>query len=143
VSPARSSTPSQSYTFTFTDPNGAQDITIAHVLINSALDDRHACYLAFVPSNPAAGEVFLVDDAGGTAGSPKEMAIPGPGSIANGQCSIAAAGSSVSANGNTLTLTLPITFTPEIAGNQIFFLSARSNRLSSGWQTVGTVKVPK
>jgi hypothetical protein len=70
------------------------------------------------------------------------MTIPGSGGISNSQCSIAAAGSSVVASGNTLALSLAITFTPWFAGNQIFFLEARSNALSSNWQAVGTVSVP-
>jgi hypothetical protein len=108
-------------------------------LINGTLDGRQACYLAFVPSGPAAGEVFLVDD---TASSYQKLALPGSGSIANSQCSIAAMGSSVNVSGNTLTLTLAVTFTPAFAGNRVIFSEARSVTLSSGWQTVGTVTLP-
>ena len=139
VIPARSSALSQNYTFTFTDTSGVQDIAVASVLINNAIDSQHTCYLAYVPSGPAAGEVFLVGD---TATSYQSMTIPGSGGISNSQCSIAAAGSSVVASGNTLALSLAITFTPWFAGNQIFFLEARSNALSSNWQAVGTVSVP-
>jgi hypothetical protein len=139
VVPARSSTLSQNYSFTFTDTAGVQDIAVASVLINSAIDSQHTCYLAFVPSGPAAGEVFLVGD---TATSYQSMTIPGSGGIANSQCSIAAAGSSVIASGNTLALSLAITYTPPFAGNQVFFLEVRSNTLSSNWQAVGTVSVP-
>jgi hypothetical protein len=39
-------------------------------------------------------------------------------------------------------LTLPITFNAGFAGNQVFFLAARSNSVSSGWQAVGSVTVP-
>ncbi|MCX6625696.1 MAG: hypothetical protein NTY38_32465 [Acidobacteria bacterium] len=139
VSPARSNTRSQTYTFTFTDTSGTQDIAVTDILINATLDNRQACYLTFVPSGTAAGEVSLVDD---TASSYQGMAIPGSGNIANSQCSIAATGSSVVASGNDLTLTLAITFTPGFSGNRIFFLAARNNTLNSNWQTVGTVTVP-
>ncbi|SPF48789.1 exported hypothetical protein [Candidatus Sulfopaludibacter sp. SbA4] len=142
VSPARSNTLNQSYTFTYTDTNGGQDIAVANVLINSALDGRRACYLAFVPSGPAAGSVLLVDDGGDNGGPYQGMVIPGSGSIGNSQCSIAAAGSSVSLSGNTLALTLAITFSQGFAGNQIFFVAARSNTLNTNWQAVGTVTVP-
>ena len=136
VSPAQSNARSQSFTFTFTDTSGGQDIAVATALINATLDGRQACYLAFVPSGPAAGEVYLVDDA---AGSYQGLSLPGLGSIANSQCSIAATGSSVNASGNTLTLTLAITFTPAFTGNRIIFVQARSMTLNSGWQTVGNV----
>jgi hypothetical protein len=139
VSPAQSNARSQSFTFTFTDTSGGQDIAVATALINGTLDGRQACYLAFVPSGPAAGEVYLVDDA---ASSYQGLALPGLGSIANSQCSIAATGSSVNASGNTLTLTLAITFTPAFTGNRIIFVQARSMTLNSGWQTVGNVTLP-
>jgi hypothetical protein len=98
--------------------------------------------MAFVPSGSAAGEVYLVIDAGETGSPYQVMPIPGSGSIANNQCSIAATGSSVLVKGNTLTLTLPLTFTQTFAGNRIFFVAVRSNTLDSDWQTVGTVTVP-
>jgi hypothetical protein len=139
VTPAQSSARSQIYTFTFTDTDGGQNIAVATTLINATLDGRQACYIAFVPSGPAAGEVFLVND---TASSYAGLAVPGSGNVANSQCSIAATGSSVNASGNTLTLTLAITFTPAFTGNRIIFLEARSMTLSSGWQTVGNVILP-
>jgi hypothetical protein len=139
VSPAQSSARSQIYTFTFTDTDGGQNIAVATALINGTLDGRQACYLAFVPSGPVAGEVFLVDD---TASSYQALAVPGSGNIANSQCSIAATGSSVNVSGNTLTLTLAITFKPAFAGSRIIFVEARSMTLSSGWQTVGNVTLP-
>jgi hypothetical protein len=139
VSPAQSNTLSQNYTFTFTDTYGWQDISVASALFNTTLDGRQACYVAFVPSGPAAGEVFLVDD---TATTYQGTAIPGSGTIANSQCSIAGTGSSVSASGNTLTLKLATTFTPAFAGNRIIFLNVRSVTLGSGWQTLGIATVP-
>jgi hypothetical protein len=140
VTPARSNSRSQNYSFAFTDTNGWRDIAVASVLINASLDGRHACYAAFVPSGLAASEIFLVSDA---ADSYQPSAIPGSGIIANGQCSINAGASSVVASGNTLTVNLALTFAPGFAGNRILFLEARSKSLSSGWQAVGTVSVPQ
>jgi hypothetical protein len=139
VSPAQSTTRSQSYTFTFTDTSGGKNIAVATVLINGTLDGRQACYLAFVPSGTAAGEVFLVGD---DASSYQQLALPGSASIANSQCSLAATGSSVNVTGTTLTLTLAVTFTPSFSGNRVIFSEVRSVALSSGWQTVGTVTLP-
>jgi len=67
---------------------------------------------------------------------------PGSTMISNSQCPVAGTGSSVAATGNTLTLTLPITFKPAFAGNQLFFLAARNATMNSGWQAVGLVAVP-
>jgi len=130
------------YTFTFTDTNGYQDLSVVNVLINNAIDGRQACYVAFVPSGANAGSVFLVDDPGDAGGPYSGMVLPGTGTVSNSQCSITAAGSSVAASGSTLSLTLAITFSPNFAGNQLFFLAARSNTANSNWQPVGSVSVP-
>jgi len=138
VSPARSSASSGLFTFTFTDTKGAQDIAVANVLINSAIDGRHACYVAFVP--PAS--LYLVDNTGDAGGPYSGMVIPGIGSVNNSQCTISGTGSSVAMSGNNLTLTLSINFSPGFGGNQIIYMAARSNTASSGWQVAGTVSVP-
>jgi sugar lactone lactonase YvrE len=142
VSPARSTTLSQTYTFTFTDTNGWQDLAVLNILINTAIDGRHACYLAYVPSGANAGSLFLIDDSGDGGGPYTGFVLPGSGTAQNSQCMVGGAGGSVTATGNTLTLTLPITFTAGFAGNQVFFLAARSNTVSSDWQAVGSVTVP-
>ncbi|SPF44420.1 hypothetical protein SBA4_3210023 [Candidatus Sulfopaludibacter sp. SbA4] len=130
------------YTFTFTDTNGWQDIAVADILINSAIDGRHACYVAIVPSSASGASLFLVDDAGDAAGPYSGMVLPGSGSVTNSQCSINGTGSSITGNGTTLTLTLAMTFSQNFVGNQIFYLAARSNTLNSDWQAVGSVTVP-
>jgi hypothetical protein len=70
------------------------------------------------------------------------MTIPGSGRIANSQCSVSAARSSVIATGNILTLRLAIEFAPAFSGNRILFAELRSMTLGSNWQAVGTVTVP-
>jgi len=143
MSPASSNGLTQTYTFTFTDSNGWQDIGIANILVNSDLDGRHACYLAYVPAGANTGMLHLLVDNPVDAGGPfTNLVLPGTGSISNSQCTISGAGASASGSGNTLTLTLPITFSQSFAGNNIFYLAARNNTLNSGWQAVGTVAVP-
>ncbi|HYW47743.1 MAG TPA: VCBS repeat-containing protein [Bryobacteraceae bacterium] len=140
MNPARTSALGPAtYTFTFTDSNGWPDISVANILINTAIDGRHGCYLAIVP---AAQQVLLVDDAGDAGGPYSGMVLPGNGTVSNSQCSITGAGSSIAGSGNTLTVTLAMTFSPSFAGNQLFFLAARSNTANSNWQAVGTVSVP-
>jgi len=143
VTPARTnSLGPTAYTFTFTDTNGWQDIAVANILVNSALDGRHGCYLAFVPSSGSGGSLLLVDDAGDAGGPFSAMTLPGAGSVSNGQCSINGAGSSVSGSGNALTVTLSIEFQQSFSGNQVLYLAARSNSLNSNWQAVGSVTIP-
>jgi len=138
VNPARGTGVPQTYTFTFTDTNGWQDISVANILINSAIDGRRACYLAIVT---ATSSVLLVDDAGDAAGPYSGFTLPGTGTARNSQCTVGGAGASISGSGNTLTVSLPITFAHAFAGNQVLFLAARSNAKNSDWQAVGSVTV--
>jgi hypothetical protein len=140
VSPARG--PSQNspatYTFTFTDTLGKADIAVANILVNTAVDGRHACYLAFVPSSTG-GVLNLVDDAGDGGGPFQVVVLPGSGSISNSQCSVSG---SVSSGANSITLSLNIAFNHSFTGNQIIYMATRSNTATSNWQAVGSVSVP-
>jgi hypothetical protein len=140
--PASGSGSTQNFAFTFSDTNGWQQLTVVNVLINSVLDGRHACYIAYVPSSANSGSLYLVDDAGDAGGPFSGISLPGSGTIGNSQCSISGAGSSVDASGNTLTLSLAVTFKAAFTGNQVLYLAARDAATNSGWQPVGTWNVP-
>ena len=70
------------------------------------------------------------------------MALPGTRIAQNSQCTITGAGSSVSGSGNTLTVTLAMTFAPSFAGNKVVYAAARQDPASSPWLAVGTWNVP-
>jgi len=143
VGPGAGSGSTQTFTFTFEDSNGYTDFSVVNVLINSALDGIGACYVAFAPASATSGYLYLVDDAGDggyVSGSP--ISLPATGTLQNSQCTISGTGSSVSASGNTLTLTLAITFASGFGGNRIFYTAARSSSQNSGWQALGTWNVP-
>jgi len=130
---------SQTMTFVFADPNGYQDLDVENVLINSSLDGRNACYIAY---SRAAGAVYLVGDAGSGL-SPGLVLNGSGGAIGNMQCTIFSAGSSVMGAGNTLTLILNIAFSPTFGGNQIVYTAARNLAGdNSGWQPLGVWQVP-
>jgi len=130
------------YTFSFNDTKGRPDISVVNVLINSAIDGRHGCYVAYVQSS---NTVYLVDDAG-DAGGPFAggLTLPSNASISNSQCTI----SSVSVYADPialslLTLNLSITFNGQnFAGNQVIYGAVRSNTANSDWQAIGTAGVP-
>jgi hypothetical protein len=129
---------SQTMTFTFIDGQGWQHLDLVDILINSALDGRQACYLAY--SQPSK-VLYLVNDAG-TALLPG-MTFTGSNSVSNNQCTVSAAGSQVLGSGNTLTLTLNITFGAGFGGNKIIYLAARDlSANNSGWQALGTSTIP-
>ena len=83
VSPASGSGTSGIFSFTFSDPDGWQDLGVVNVLVNSALDGRQACYLAY--SRPL-NQLYLVNDAG--SGLLPGLALGSAGSISNSQCAI-------------------------------------------------------
>jgi len=142
VQPASGITATQLFVFQFSDPGGFQALSVVDVLVNSSLDGRQACYVAFVPKDATSGSVYLVDNAGDAGGPYSGMLLPSSGTVSNSQCSITATGSSVLGSGNTLTLTLAITFTASFAGNKVIYLAAQDATSGSGWQALGTWGVP-
>jgi Mg-chelatase subunit ChlD len=138
VAPSSVTATSQTLTVTFNDPAGWQALSAVNVLIQTAINGVGACYLAFVPSGVAAGSLFLVDDAGDSGGPFAGMLLPGTQTIQNSQCSISATGSSVTAAGTTLTLTLAISL-KNFGGNKVIYAAAREAAgQNSGWQALGT-----
>jgi hypothetical protein len=135
ITPARGSGLNPSFIATFTDTNGVQDLGVVNILINSSLDGRQACYLAYsVPLNV----LYVVNDTG--TGLSPGITPGGAGSAGNSQCSLNAAGFGVGVNSNNVVLTLPLTFTSAFDGNKVIYLAARSvgDVATSGWQAVGS-----
>lgn len=136
TSPRSTSGSRQLFEWTFSDNDGMSDIGIANVLINSALDGRQACYVAFDRPN---NMLFLVPDSGdglvpGTLGAAT--------SIANRQCTIQLATSSVTTTPYSMTLRLDISFSTEFSGNKIIYTAVRDRALlNSGWMAAGTFGV--
>ena len=63
--------------------------------------------------------------------------------LQNSQCIISAAGSSVNASGNVLTVILAVTFQSAFAGaKNIYSFAQTIGGLNSGWQSLGTWTVP-
>jgi subtilase family serine protease len=143
LNPPRSNILTNAYTFTFTDSLGWTDIRLTDVLINRDINAINACYFAFIPSGSTSGTVYVVDNAGDAGGPFSTLTIPGSGSAQNSQCTINGSGASVSGSGNTLTLTLPITFNPTFQGERVFYLAALgSGNGNSGWQAKGSINIP-
>ncbi len=139
LSPQANATASGTLTAVFSDAQGFGDLNVLNILINSALDGRNACYLAYVRSTNI---VYLVND-------PGDDLLPGvtpggTGLTVNTQCSVLASGSSVTTAGNTLTLRLNLTMSsPAFRGSRVIYMAARDlGANNSGWQAVGTWDVP-
>jgi hypothetical protein len=123
------------YTLTFSDTKGYQDLGVQNILINTALDGRHACYLAYARQY---NTLYLVNDNG-------DDLLPGwslasSGTLSNGQCTVTWKNNAVTSNGNNLAVALNIGFSAGFGPNLIFYLAARdlNDANNTGWQAMGT-----
>ncbi len=135
VSPSSGSGLAQVFTFKYSSANGAGYLKDLYALFNSRLSGVGACWVLY---DKLANAFFMANDPGyGTVGP----LAPGSGStLQNSQCSLSGAGSSVNASGNTLTVTLNLTFNKSFAGTQTIFTDAAG--ANSGWQKGGIWTVP-
>jgi len=128
----------ETFTIPLTDTKGAADIGVVNVIVNSSIDGRQACFLAYVNST---NTLLLVDDQG-DAGGPfaGSMVLNQQSNIQNSQCLITGVGSSAQSSGNTLTLTLNVTFKAAFVGNRTFYIAGRdhSDLNNTDWQAVAT-----
>ncbi len=139
MSPSSGGGHSRVFTFTFSDAKGWQDLGVVNILLNDSLNASNACYLAYVPAIDA---IYLVNDAGNALLSGIHLGgQSSPIELSNHQCTIRGSGSSVlMASGNTLTLSLTISFSSTFVGGRTFYLAARDvgDINNTGWKTMGT-----
>jgi hypothetical protein len=127
------------YSFLFTDANGATDIQRTQVRFARGQVNTNACLVHF---NRARNEVQLLNDAG-TAWSPA-IVLRSQNRVQNSQCIVDAAGSRATAAGNNLTLDLTLRFLGPFEGTDSKDISAEaldnagltSNYVSLGQWTV-------
>jgi len=129
---------------TFPNPTGsAANLQTVWALIDTAIDGRAACYMAYYrPGN----QLYLYPD-NGDGNAATNIVLTGNGTIGNSQCmisAISAQGSVVQSNGNTPSLTLPIAFKPASAGFKGLWLAAQTMNAdqTSAWQILGAEALP-
>jgi hypothetical protein len=133
VAPASGSGLSQTFTLQYSSNLGATNVSTAWVWFNATLASTSAnsCLLYY---DRSAGGLNLLNDGStwlqGMLGSNR--------SLFNSQCAVDLAGSSVTSSGNTLTLTLAMSFSTAYAGaKNIYLYAANGAGVNSGWQTRG------
>lgn len=137
VTPSSGSGATQTFTATFTDGNGAADISGAYLLVHSQIRADAGCFVYY---SRAANTVQLLNDSGQWWSAP---ATPGTGTLANSQCSVNVAGTTASASGNTLTANLPLTLAPGFSGaKNVYLLATDMAGANSNWSLRGTWTVP-
>ncbi|MCX6602325.1 MAG: hypothetical protein NTV52_01880 [Acidobacteria bacterium] len=125
--------------FTYSDFNGATDLGVTNILINSALDGSNACYLAYVRT---LNILYLYSDNFQTA---EALSIGSSGSVGvnNTRCQVNGSGTSATLSGTTLTLTVNFTFKAAFTGRQVIYTAAGDGAgANSGWQSMGVRYLP-
>lgn len=136
VTPNSGTGVTQSFVLKLTDPNGTGDIASAQLNINETTATTDACDLVY---ERAANTIALAAN-GGALKAP--LAIGGAGTIKNSQCEVNAGASSVLVSGNTLTLSLALSFSTSFDGQQNIYAEVRNATVDSGWSLQGTWTVP-
>ncbi|MBI3473450.1 MAG: matrixin family metalloprotease, partial [Candidatus Solibacter usitatus] len=134
VTPSSGSGPAQSFRLVYSDAAGYANLAWVNLDIHSTLTSVGGCYFQY---NPATNVILLANDAGTAwAGS---TPLGSAGSLQNSQCALDMAGSSASGAGNNLTLNLPLSFKPALAGARNIYMGALNrSSIFSGWQIKGT-----
>jgi hypothetical protein len=130
---------SETFKLQYSDTGGAASLQEVWAYFNATLANpaSSSCMLFY---NVAAKQIDLLNDTGtawlsATAGAAT--------TLQNGQCSLNVAATTIALNGNTLTLTLPITFQASYAGVKNIYLYATDvSGTNSGWMQQGTWTVP-
>ena len=117
------------FTIDVNDEEG--DLDVVNILINSGLDARAACYLAYVRST---NTLYLVPDSGEGLLS---------GNLSNSQCSVDTRYTSLNGHSTGAVLGLLLNFSPSFAGNKTIYLAARDKAgYTTGWLPLGVWNVP-
>jgi len=125
---------SATLSITYRDATAAGNLQATQILINSALDGANACYVPFfVPGNL----LLLVPD-NGDGNQATAMPIAGGGTLENSQCRVESVGSARSDSGNTMTLTVKLTFKTPFNGRKIIYGGVQTTtNANSGWHAIG------
>ncbi len=124
VSPGTGAGPAgtpQYFTFTYSDPNGASDISGSQIIINPALQGASACYVLYGRGTN------LLAMANDNASSFTQGTLGTGGTLQNSQCSIDLPKSFQVQTGNTVNLTLAVTFNPNYKGLMYAFSNVVNN----------------
>ncbi len=134
VTPPLGSGSTQTFTVQFSDSNGYADMDRVQVLFNSSLNFGTGCLFQYVRG---ANLIYLLNDAGSVWLGP--VLLGSSATLQNGRCSLNVPSATASGTGNSLQLTLPLTFqTAGFSGlKSVYGEATDSGGLSSNWHVVG------
>ncbi len=126
------------FTAGYSSTNGYTDVIWAYLAAVPSLSTRAGCYVAY--SQPGNSFYLMNDAADSWMGS---LPANSPGTLQNSQCVVNGTGSHATGSGNTLTVTVSVTFKPAFSGPKGVYLFAQdASGLSTGWLSRGTWTVP-
>lgn len=138
ATPQSGNSPTQVFQFSFSESSGYYNLPWAQVLINSGLSGERACYIHY---HQDLNLIDLLNDSQTAAVGP--LAVGGVGAMQNGQCVVDASRTSVTKAGNTLTLSIAITFKSAFGGYKTIYARASTRAgFISDWRAIGERTVP-
>jgi len=125
---------SQTFIFSYSSVSGASYLSKVYGQFGTNTNGVSACYIQY---DAVANIVYLEADNGTAyAGS---IAPGSTSTVSNSQCTIGGSAFSVTASGNKLLLTMPVSFSSSFVGTKnIYGYALDKGGLNSGWQTLGT-----
>ncbi len=138
VTPNSGSVASQTFAFQYSDTAGAASLSLVYAWFNPTLTSAaNSCFLYYQAST---NQLNLLNN---TATAYLSAALGSATTLQNSQCAVNAAASTVALSGNTLTLTLAMTFESAYAGaKNTYMYAADVSGSVSGWQPLGTWTIP-
>ena len=138
VTPATGTGSSNTFSFLYSDANGASDLGILQVVVNSSLSGYQGCYISIDPVHQT---LLLLND-GATAWQ-GPITLPTSGTLANSQCTINGGSSSIALSGNNATVNLALSFSGSFGGaKSVYGYAQAAGGLNSGWTALGNWTVP-
>jgi hypothetical protein len=136
LNPFQGAGPNATLTLVYAHPNGWAAIQSAEFIVNPRWETTQrsgGCYIKYAPGSGLF--TLIADDGNSIAGTTT------PGSqtnIANSQCTLNAAASSVTGSGTTLTVVAALTFSSSFSGQRHIWMQAVDyNNLSTNWLVYG------
>jgi hypothetical protein len=137
VTPNAGSGGSATFTVTATDANGSSDIASMQFLVNTSVSDVAGCYLWYAPS---ANRIHLFRDSDRTW---LPLQVGSSGTVENAQCILSSSGLTSASSGNSIVLTIPLTFKPGFSGAKTTYAYTYDlGNLQWGWNPTGTWNIP-
>jgi hypothetical protein len=132
VTPTPATGLTNTFVLTYSDPNGASDLSAIKVDFGAAVSTSNSCYVVY---SPATNQLSLENN----AGTATTKITPGSGTLSNNQCTISGSGTTVVRSGDNITLNLALTASATYTAKISVFMNAQDNSsATSGWLKKGT-----